>query len=44
MPGKSNRVVVHKQGEFTDLDIDDALLMTKEISEYQYEIYKSFAI
>ena len=42
--GKSNRVVVHKQGEFTDLDIDDALLMTKDISEYQYDIYKSFAI
>ena len=42
--GKSNRVVVHKNGEFTDFDIDDALLMTKDISEYQYEIYKSFAI
>ena len=30
--------------EFSDLDIDEALLMTKEISEYQYDIYKSFAI
>jgi len=42
--GKSNRVVVHSKGDFTDFDINDALLMTKEISEYQYEIYKSFAM
>lgn len=42
--GKSNRVVVHKKGDFTDFDIDDALLMKKEISEYQFEIYRSFAM
>jgi 6-phosphofructokinase 1 len=42
--GKSNRVVVHSKGDFTDFDINDALLMTKEISEYQFEIYKSFAM
>lgn len=42
--GKSNRVVVHSKGDFTDFDIDDALLMKKEISEYQFEIYRSFAM
>ena len=42
--GKSNRVIAYKHGEFVDYDIDEALAMTKEIDEYQYEIYRSFAI
>ncbi len=36
--GKSNRVVGYKQGEFVDFDIQEALNMTKDISEDQYRI------
>lgn len=42
--GKSNRVVAYKNGEYTDFGIDTALKMTKGISEYQYEIYRSFGL
>lgn len=42
--GKSNRVIAHKNGEFVDFDINEALEMKKGIDEYQYEIYRSFAI
>lgn len=38
--GKSNRVVGYQHGEFMDFDIDEALSMQKEISEYQYEVAK----
>lgn len=36
--GKSNRVVGYRDGEFVDFDIDEALGMQKNISEYQFEI------
>ena len=36
--GKSNRVVAFKNGTFVDYDIEEALAMTKEISEYEYQI------
>lgn len=36
--GKSNRVVGHKNGEFVDYDIEEALAMKKSIPEYSYEI------
>ena len=36
--GKSNRVVGYQHGEFMDFDIDEALAMQKEISEYQYDV------
>ena len=36
--GKSNRVVGYRNGEFLDFDIDEALGMTKQISEYMYEV------
>ena len=39
--GKTNRVVCYKDGDYTDLDIDEALAMQKSISEYQYDIAKS---
>ena len=39
--GKTNRVVCYRDGDYTDLDIDEALAMQKSISEYQYEIAKS---
>ncbi len=38
--GKSNRVVAYKNGEFVDFDIQEALAMTKDIPEDQYEISK----
>lgn len=42
--GKANRIVAHKNGDFTDFDIDEALKMTKSISEYQYTIYRNMAL
>ena len=38
LQGKSNRVVAHKNGEFVDFDIDEALAMKKDIDEYQYQV------
>ena len=38
--GKTNRVVSYKHGEFVDFDIQEALNMTKDIPEDQYEISK----
>ena len=38
--GKSKRVVAHSKGEFVDYDIDEALAMKKDISEYQYTVSK----
>lgn len=42
--GKTNRVVAYKKGEFTDFDIDDALAMQKEISEYEYNVSKMLSM
>ncbi len=39
--GKSNRVVAHKNGNFVDFDIDEALAMKKSVPEYMYSISKS---
>ena len=39
--GKQNRVVVYRNGEFTDLDIEKALVMTKTISDYECEIARA---
>ena len=39
--GKSNRVVAHKNGNFVDFDIDEALAMKKGVPEYMYSISKS---
>lgn len=38
--GKTNRVVAYRGGQFVDYDIEEALAMTKQIPEYQYEISK----
>ncbi|MDD6283052.1 6-phosphofructokinase [Oribacterium sp. HCP28S3_H8] len=38
--GKSNRLVAYKHGEFVDYDIQEALRMTKDIPEAQYDIAK----
>ena len=39
--GKSNRDIEHKDGEFVDFDIDEALAMKKNVDEYMYDISKS---
>ena len=41
--GKSSRVVAYKHGEYIDYDIDEALAMKKDISEYDYNISKILA-
>ncbi len=41
--GKSSRVVAYKHGEYIDFDIDEALAMRKDISEYDYSISKILA-
>ena len=38
--GKSNRVVAYKHGEYVDFDIQEALNMSKDIPEEQFEISK----
>lgn len=42
--GKSNRVVGYQHGEFVDFDVDEALAMTKNISDYQFNIGKNLSI
>lgn len=42
--GQSNRVVGYRHGDFVDFDIDEALAMTKSISEYQYEVCRNLSI
>lgn len=42
--GKSKRIVSFRDGKFVDDDIDEALAMTKTISEYQYDIARNLAI
>ncbi len=39
--GVVNRVIGYKDGDFKDMDIDEALAMTKEIPEYYVEIARS---
>ena len=36
--GKTNRVVGYRHGDFTDLDIDEALAMQKDLSEYMWDV------
>ena len=38
--GQSNRLMAYKNGEYVDFDIQEALAMTKDISEDQYRINK----
>ena len=42
--GKTNRVVCYRNGEWVDTDIDEALAMKKQISEYEYQVSRSLAI
>ncbi|MCR4590939.1 MAG: 6-phosphofructokinase [Lachnospiraceae bacterium] len=41
--GIINRVIGHTGGEFTDMDIDEALAMKKQIPEYYVEIAEALA-
>jgi 6-phosphofructokinase 1 len=36
--GKSNRLVAYRDGKFVDYDIDEALAMTKDINDYEFNI------
>ena len=38
LEGKTNRVVGYRHGEFVDFDIDEALAMTKDINDYEFNI------
>lgn len=42
--GKTNRVVGYKDGEYTDFDINEALAMQKDISEFQFEVSRSLSV
>jgi len=38
--GKTNRCVCYREGKFIDMDITEALAMTKTINPYQFEVSK----
>lgn len=42
--GKTNRVIGYKHGQFIDVDIEEALMMQKNIDEYQYEVAQMLTI
>ena len=42
--GKTNRVVAYRNGSFTDIDIDEALNMQKDIPDYVVRVAKAMAI
>ena len=42
--GKSNRVVGYRNGEFIDYDIEEALAMTKELPQFQYEVSRVLSL
>ena len=42
--GKSNRVVAFKDGNYTDIDINEALAMQKDLPEYVVRVAKAMAI
>ena len=42
--GKTNRVVSYNKGEFVDIDIEEALNMTKNINEYEFEVSKLLSV
>ncbi len=44
LEGKTNRVIGYQHGAFSDFDINEALSMKKEISDYEYQISKQLAL
>ena len=43
LEGKTKRVICYRNGEYVDMDINEALSMKKSISEYQYEVSYSLS-
>lgn len=43
LAGKTKRVVGYQNGEYLDFDINEALAMTKTISEYQYDVARALS-
>lgn len=43
LEGKTKRVICYRDGEYIDMDINEALAMKKSISEYQYEVSYSLS-
>lgn len=41
--GKRDRIVAYRNGQFVDVDIEEALAMTKSIPEYQFEISQALS-
>lgn len=41
--GKSQRIVGYKHGAYVDFDINEALAMKKELSDYQFEVCNSLS-
>ena len=41
--GKNKRIVAHRGGQFVDFDINEALAMTKTLSEYEVELAKTLS-
>lgn len=44
LEGKENRIIGYKNGEYVDFDIDEALAMEKDISEFQYKMCRMLSI
>lgn len=44
LQGKTNRVIGYRDGQFVDVDIEEALQMKKNIDEYQYEVAQLLTI
>ena len=44
LEGKENRVVAYTHGEVTDYDLEEALNMQKEISDYEYRIATALSL
>lgn len=42
--GKSNRVVGYQNGDYVDFDINEALAMKKDISDYQYDVSRQLSL
>lgn len=41
--GKEQRVICYRDGEFTDVDLDEAIAMTKSINQYDVKLSKSLS-
>ncbi len=41
--GKTNRVIGIQDGKIVDIDMDEAMMMTKHIDEYQYQVSKALS-